>query len=106
ISFQSPADISRAQNNGLQQAIRYAFQHSAYYRKLFAKHQIDAQKIQTVEDLQKMLTTSKSDLQQHNDEFCCVPATDIIDYATTSGTLGDPVTFGLTDADLDRLAYN
>ena len=30
----------------------------------------------------------------------------IIDYITTSGTLGDPVTFGCTDKDLDRLAYN
>ena len=30
----------------------------------------------------------------------------IVDYITTSGTLGDPVTFGCTDHDLDRLAYN
>lgn len=29
-----------------------------------------------------------------------------MDYITTSGTLGDPVTFGCTDADLERLAYN
>lgn len=36
----------------------------------------------------------------------CVPQNKIIDYASTSGTLGDPVTFGLTDSDLDRLAYN
>ena len=31
---------------------------------------------------------------------------EIIDYVTTSGTLGDPVTFVLTSEDLDRLAYN
>lgn len=31
---------------------------------------------------------------------------EIIDYSTTSGTLGDPVTFGLTDKDLERLAEN
>ena len=42
----------------------------------------------------------------HNDDFLCVPRHKIIDYSTTSGTLGDPVTFGLTDKDLDRLAYN
>ncbi|MDR3328016.1 MAG: AMP-binding protein, partial [Prevotellaceae bacterium] len=30
----------------------------------------------------------------------------VIDYITTSGTLGDPVTFAMTDKDLDRLAYN
>ena len=53
-----------------------------------------------------MPVTTKEDLQKHNDDFLCVPANKIIDYATTSGTLGDPVTFGLTDGDLDRLAYN
>ena len=30
----------------------------------------------------------------------------IIDYNTTSGTLGEPVTFVLTEKDLERLAYN
>jgi phenylacetate-CoA ligase len=29
--------------------------------------------------------------------------TEIVDYSTTSGTLGDPVTFGLSDKDLERL---
>ena len=53
-----------------------------------------------------MPVTTKEDLQKYNDDFLCVPANKIIDYATTSGTLGDPVTFGLTDKDLDRLAYN
>ena len=30
----------------------------------------------------------------------------LVDFVTTSGTLGEPVTVGLTDADLERLAYN
>jgi len=30
----------------------------------------------------------------------------LIDYVTTSGTTGKPVFFGLSDKDLDRLAYN
>ena len=42
----------------------------------------------------------------HNQDFFCVDKTEIRDYATTSGTLGDPVTFGLTENDLERLAYN
>lgn len=45
-------------------------------------------------------------MQYRNDDFLCVPKNKIIDYITTSGTLGDPVTFALTDKDLDRLAYN
>lgn len=35
-----------------------------------------------------------------------MPKEKIIDYITTSGTLGDPVTFGCTEKDLQRLAYN
>ena len=31
---------------------------------------------------------------------------EIIDYVTTSGTTGNPIFFGLTDNDLNRLAYN
>ena len=54
----------------------------------------------------KLPLTTKEQLQQYNDDFLCVPKSEIIDYVTTSGTLGDPVTFALTDNDLERLAYN
>lgn len=50
--------------------------------------------------------TTKEDLQRHNEAFLCVPKREIVDYVTTSGTLGDPVTFALTESDLQRLAYN
>src|SRR5690606_30782056 len=60
----------------------------------------------TIEDLQRLPVTTKEHLQESNDDFLCVPKSKIIDYTTTSGTSGNPVTFGLTDADLDRLAYN
>jgi phenylacetate-CoA ligase len=56
--------------------------------------------------LQLLPLTTKEDLQKFNDDFLCVPANKIIDYATTSGTLGEPVTFWLSDKDLERLAYN
>jgi phenylacetate-CoA ligase len=36
----------------------------------------------------------------------CVDRHEIIDYVTTSGTMGEPVTFAMTDNDLNRLAYN
>ena len=41
--------------------------------------------------------------QLHNDDFICVDKADIIDYVTTSGTLGDPVTFVLTGDDLEQV---
>lgn len=102
----SAAEIKAFQEQKLVEALQYVNENSPFYRKLFATQGIDVSHIKTLEDLQKLPVTTKSDLQQFNDDFLCVPTTKIIDYATTSGTLGDPVTFGLTDNDLERLAYN
>ena len=73
---------------------------------MFQQHNIDISTIKTLEDLTKIPVTTKDDLQVYNDDFLCVPKNKIVDYVTTSGTMGSPVTFALTDADLDRLAYN
>ncbi|KQX08663.1 phenylacetate--CoA ligase [Flavobacterium sp. Root420] len=94
------------QEQKLAELLTYISEHSPFYKRLFAGRNIDVSKIKTLEDLQYLPITTKEDLQQYNDDFLCVPQHKIIDYASTSGTLGDPVTFGLTDSDLDRLAYN
>jgi phenylacetate-CoA ligase len=73
---------------------------------MFQEQKIDIEKIKRLEDLQHLPFTDKNDLQERNNDFLCVPRPKIIDYITTSGTLGDPVTFAMTDADLERLAYN
>jgi phenylacetate-CoA ligase len=79
---------------------------SPYYRKLFGSYRIDINKIKHLEDLVKIPFTEKKDLQLFNQDFLCCPKEKIIDYITTSGTLGDPVTFACTEKDLQRLAYN
>ncbi|WP_394757986.1 phenylacetate--CoA ligase [Flavobacterium sp.] len=99
-------EIKSFQEQKLLELLTYVNQNSPYYKRLFSKSAIDVKSIKTLEDLQLLPVTSKEDLQKHNDDFLCVPVTKIIDYATTSGTLGEPVTFGLTDNDLERLAYN
>ena len=106
IEKQTTAEIKAFQELKLQKVLQYVSANSVYYQNLFQEHNIDISKINTLEDLQQIPTTTKEDLQRNNDDFLCVPTHKIIDFATTSGTLGDPVTFGLTDNDLDRLAYN
>ncbi|PZX48713.1 phenylacetate--CoA ligase family protein [Algoriphagus chordae] len=101
-----PEIIKAFQEEKLRETISYVFERSPFYQKLFAEDAIKPQDIQTLEDLKKIPVTTKTDLQRHNDDFICVPNSQLIDYVTTSGTLGDPVTFALTDKDLDRLAYN
>ncbi|WP_085537170.1 phenylacetate--CoA ligase family protein [Massilibacteroides vaginae] len=106
IQFQSPADIRAFQEARLAEELSYLQQHSKFYQRLFQTHHIDISRIRTIEDLQDIPVTTKTDLQLYNDDFVCVEKKQIIDYVTTSGTLGDPVTFALTSEDLDRLAYN
>lgn len=106
IETASSAEIKTFQEQKLREMLDYVSQHSPFYQKRFKDAQISISDVQTIEDLQKLPVTTKADLQQFNDDFLCVPQNKIIDYATTSGTLGDPVTFGMTDNDLERLAYN
>ncbi len=106
IEQKSKAEIIALQEEKLRQLIQYLKTNSPFYQNLFSTLKIDLESIQTLDDLIQLPTTSKTDLQVNNDAFFCVPKEEIIDFATTSGTLGSPVIFGLTDNDLERLAYN
>lgn len=99
-------EIKAYQETRLREALDYVAENSPYYKALFKREGIDVLSIKTQEDLQQLPVTTKEHLQEFNDDFLCVPRTKIVDYTTTSGTSGKPVTFGLTDKDLDRLAYN
>ncbi|WP_114491209.1 phenylacetate--CoA ligase family protein [Candidatus Ulvibacter alkanivorans] len=106
IELRSRADIKAFQEEKLKHLLEYLFANSPYYQRIFKQHQIEVSSIRSLEDLRKIPFTTKDDLQHYNEEFLCVSHKEIIDYVTTSGTLGEPVTVALTDADLDRLAYN
>ncbi len=94
------------QEEKLKDLLLYLSQNSPFYKELFAKHKINIADIKTLSDLALIPTTSKDDLQQRNDDFLCVPSGKVIEYTSTSGTLGSPVTIALTDNDLNRLAFN
>ncbi len=106
MQYKSLAEQKKYQEAQLPELLGYLKQHSKFYSELFKKNNIDISKIKTIEDLQTIPVTTKDDIQQCNNDFICVPQNKIIDYITTSGTLGDPVLFPMTDKDLDRLAYN
>jgi phenylacetate-CoA ligase len=99
-------EIKKFQESKLQEQLLYLNGKSKFYSDHFRRNKIDIRYIKCIEDLVHIPPTVKEDLQQRNGEFICVSKHSIIDYITTSGTLGDPVTFAMTDKDLDRLAYN
>jgi phenylacetate-CoA ligase len=106
IEFQSTSEIKLFQEEKLRETLLYLKNHSPFYQNLFEKNKIIIDKIKFLEDLQQIPLTTKQDLQLYNEDFLCVPKEKVIDFITTSGTLSDPVTFAMTDKDLDRLAYN
>jgi phenylacetate-CoA ligase len=98
--------VKAMQEQKLKELLLHLSLQSPFYKDLFAKHHIDIKAIKTLEDLVLLPTTTKEDLQQRNDDFLCVNRNRIIEYASTSGTLGSPVTIALTDNDLNRLTLN
>ncbi|MBT9393134.1 AMP-binding protein [Hymenobacter sp. NST-14] len=106
IEFQSAAAIKAFQEGKLRELLTYLATHSPFYQRAFARANIRPDDIQRLDDLVRLPVTTKHDLHQHSEDFLCVDPRHIADYVCTSGTLGQPVTFGLTDHDLDRLAYN
>lgn len=106
IEFQPVEAIKDFQEKRLRVALDYLAANSPYYQRMFSRFGIDVSGIRHIEDLVKIPFTEKKDLQLYNEDFLCVPKDKVIDYITTSGTLGDPVTFCCTEKDLQRLAYN
>jgi phenylacetate-CoA ligase len=104
--FLQQAEIRDIQEKKLRELIDYVSAHSPYYQRIFEEQGIDAAQIKKPEDLGLLPTTGKEHLQAFNDEFLCVPKSSVIEYTSTSGTLGAPVTIALTEKDLQRLAYN
>ena len=96
----------QTQEQKLKDLLRYLGLNSPFYRELFVKHNIDIRQVKTVAGLQLLPTTTKEDLQKRNNDFLCVEPGKIVEYTSTSGTLGSPVTIALTENDLDRLTLN
>lgn len=106
IETKSQAEIKSFQESKLGDLLHYLNDNSKFYNRFFKHHNVKINNIKTLEDLTKIPTTSKDDLQKFNKDFLCVDTHDVIDYLTTSGTSGDPVIFAVTEKDLQRLAYN
>ena len=105
-AFLSKDLINKMQVKKLQQLLQYLNVNSPFYKELFAVNNIEINKINSLTDLALIPTVNKESLQLRNDDFLCVPRNKIIEYSSTSGTLGSPVTVALTENDLIRLAYN
>ncbi|MDR7129154.1 phenylacetate-CoA ligase [Algoriphagus sp. 4150] len=100
-----PADeIEARQVELLKKHLSYTLAHSPFYKDKFSKQDIAA--ISKLSDFSKFPRTSKKDLAEFNAEFLSIVQREVVEYVTTSGTTGKPVSIALSKNDLERLAYN
>ena len=105
-STDNPQQIRLCQDQLLRDHISYTLSHSVFYQRMFQRLALTADDIQGFDDLVKLPTTTKADLEGCEDDFLAVADHHIADICLTSGTTGLPVTFYQTRLDLDRLALN
>lgn len=102
----SAIEIKSYQKKALTNLLQYITKNSRFYIDHFKSNGIKTDRIKTIADLVIIPPTEKEDLQKRSEDFICVKREKIIDYLTTSGTAGNPVTYAMTENDLRRLAYN
>jgi len=105
-AFESTDIARKIQEEKLAGLLLYVRENSPFYKKMFRENDIDIAQIKSLADLRLLPVTHKEDLQKMNADFLCVEKEKIIEYASTSGTLGSPVTIALTENDLQRLSEN
>ena len=69
------SEIRSYQEGRLIELLEQLKNRSPFYRRLFSDNGVSISGIRRLEDLQNIPPTSKDHLQQHNDEFICVPGT-------------------------------
>lgn len=76
-----------------------------FYKEAFARDKINPQKINSLDDLQRLPFTTKEDLRKHYPlGFLAVPREQIVRYHGSSGTTGKPTFVAYTKDDLDMWA--
>lgn len=106
IETRSADEIRHFQEGKVKDLLKHVAEHSPYYQKVFSATGVSVDDVRTLDDMALLPTTSKDEFHNHNWAFLAVAPGRIVEYTSTSGTLGNPVTVALTEGDLQRLAYN
>ena len=98
----SAEDTSELQLQRLQAVVKRAYEYVPYYKKRFNDLNVGPEDIETLDDIEKLPFTSKTDLRDaYPFGMFAVPTDDIVEVHTTSGTTGKPTVSGYTEDDLD-----
>ena len=95
-------DIKKLQLQKLKLQVKHCYQNSGFYRKKFDEIGLKPEDISSLDDLQKIPFTIKSDLRD-NYPFGMVAAKsdEIVEIHASSGTTGNPIIGAYTRSDMD-----
>lgn len=106
----APEERARVVLAKLQAQVRYAWERSPFYRRLWSQAGIEAPRLDTLADLARFPLVTKDDIRADQDEHpplgsnvCCPPGA-IGRFHGTSGTTGRPALFAISRDDWARVA--
>lgn len=102
IDDMTPSEVCRIQGELLAQTVEYCRERSPFYRERLK----GVGAIASINDIESIPLTSKTDIQEHNAAFLCVPSREVAEVVATTGTTGTHVYNWLTANDITRLAEN
>ncbi|MDD1774891.1 MAG: phenylacetate--CoA ligase [Methanobacterium sp.] len=95
-------EMEELQLKKLQEVVKRAYENVSYYKKAFEDADVFPEDIETLEDIEKLPFTSKTDLRDaYPFGMFAVSPDDIVEVHTTSGTTGKPTVSGYTQNDLE-----
>jgi phenylacetate-CoA ligase len=102
IETMPPEEIRKHQLQKLKEQVKHCYENSSFYRKKFDSVGLKPEDIKSLEDLQKVPFTVKSDLRD-NYPFGMVAAKsdEIVEIHASSGTTGNPIIGAYTRNDMD-----
>ena len=90
--------------------VRYAYEHSAFYREFWRDAGADPSNIRSLDDFRQLPILTKEDLRREQEahppfgRYLCVPEERVMRIHGTSGTTGDPTLFCISEDDWERIA--
>ncbi len=95
-------EIKKHQLQKLKEQVKHCYENSAFYKKKFASVGLKPQDIQSLDDLQKIPFTIKTDLKENYPfGMVAVKSDEIVEVHASSGTTGNPIIGAYTKNDMD-----
>ena len=107
-----PAERERAIVGRLRAVMRYAWQHSSFYRRKWDEAGVHPDHITSLEAFERVPVVTKADLRAAQarrppfGDYLCVAEAEVAHIHGTSGTTGQPTAFGIGRADWQTIANN